>query len=252
VRAYIRVLPDLYRRKALGVCDTETCDRPHVPYPPGALGAFLGTLCLAEAQTPSGRFASRKALVALLEGPRDTGFEYGQYVGFLLEQGDLVEQPDGSLYVEGWDELQTGDWTVQDRMRRYRQRKSGKPVEPQYAADADPAVAYMQIIGHFPRGKAIEWIDDLIRQFGADATRRAIAQSAESGTENLLGRASDALRADARRAELREREAEAKKVAAGQASRNRVTLLTSRHNSGGHAEQPDDECPYCNKRLVAV
>ncbi len=250
MRAYIRVLPDLYQRKALGVCDTADCQREHAPYPANALGAFLGVLCLGETQTPSGRFASAAVLAALLDGPQGVGVPYSVCVPFLVEQGDLVEQSDGSLYIDGWDELQTGDWTVQDRMRRYRQRKSGKPVEPVLSDEEDPAVAYMQIIGRFPRGKAIEWIDDLIRQFGAEATRRAIAHAAERGTDNLLGRASDALRVDARKAELRERAAEQRKVAEGHRARNNVTLLVAYHNNGAHADAPNPECPECGRNAA--
>lgn len=238
-RSYIKVLPDLYRRKGLGLLGE------HPAYPPTAFAAYLGVLCLAEEQTPRGYFASRKVLAALLEGANGAGDVYAAEVDYLIQEGDLTEQPDGSLYVDGWFELQEGDWTVNERMRRYRDRKNPKPSKPDIDADADPAVAYMQIIGHFPRGKAVEWIDDLIAKFGADATRRAICAAAEGGSEGLLGRASDALRLEARLAEQKERREEEQKVAAGHASRNRTTLLTSRHNGGAHVGAPDPACPYC-------
>ncbi len=246
-RTYIKVLPDLYRRKALGLCDTQGCERTHRPYTPAALGAFLGVLCLADEYAPHGRFASRKALVALLEGAEDRGQEYAAEVEFLIEEGDLLPQPDGSLYVDGWTELQEGDYTVAERMRRYRDRKSPKPSKPDIDPDADPAVAYMQIIGHFPRGKAVEWIDDLIGRFGADATRRAICVAAEGGSEGLLGRASDALRMEARLAEQAEKREEAAKVAAGRKARNNVGLLVAYHNNGNHVDNPEPACPECRR-----
>lgn len=207
IRSYLRVLPDLYARKALGVSDGK-----HDAYPPEAVVAYLGCLCLAEAQTPRGRFASRKVLAALLEGPDETGTPYAATVGYLIDNGDLIVQDDGSVYVEGWNELQEGDWKVSDRMRRFRERRNPQPAPADVADDSDPAVAYMQIVGTFPRGKVITWIDDLTRQFGADATLRAICNAATSGTEGLLGRAADALRMEARRAETREKQEEAERL----------------------------------------
>lgn len=247
-RAYIRVLPDLYRRKALGICDDEACHREHAPYPPAALGAFLGLLCLAETQTPRGRFSSRKVLEGLLEGADEQGVAYAEQIDFLIKQGDLVIRPDRSLYVEGWNELQEGDWQVAERMRRYRTRKNpdAKPIADIPETD-DPAVAYMHVIGSFPRGKAIEWINDLTQKFGAAATRAEIAKQSEAGTDGLLGRVSDALRMQEHLASKREREEEARKVEEGHKVRNNVTLLTARHNTGMHVEERDPRCPLCQE-----
>lgn len=53
----------------------------------------------------------------------------------LVERGDIVPAKDGKgVYLEGWNELQEGDMTVAERMRRYRKRKSDakvtKPASP--------------------------------------------------------------------------------------------------------------------------
>lgn len=115
-RSYFRTLPDLYERKAFG---TER--RP--PYPPAAMACFVGVLCFGEQQAERGRFKSRRLLMVLLEGPRGVGRAVARQVPFLIAQGDLIEQPDGSLYIEGWDELQEGNWQVAERMSRYRARE---------------------------------------------------------------------------------------------------------------------------------
>lgn len=115
-RSYFRTLPDLYERKAFGT------DR-HPPYPPGALACFLGALCFGEQQNPRGRFKSKLMLEALIEGPKRLGRLTARHVAFLIDQGDLVPMPDGSLYIEGWDELQEGNWQVAERMSRYRDRQ---------------------------------------------------------------------------------------------------------------------------------
>lgn len=128
-RSYIRTLPDLYERKAFG---TDT----HPPYPPAAIACFVGVLCFGEQQPERGRFKSRRLLSVLLEGPLGHGRLIARQIAFLVEHGDLVERPDGSLYVEGWDELQEGNWQVAERMSRYRARPHGVTVAPQ--GDPDP------------------------------------------------------------------------------------------------------------------
>ena len=249
-RSYVRVLPDLYRRKALGLCECDAGDCHHVPYPPEALGAFLGVLCLAETQIPRGRFANRKALEGHLEG-NGVGAAYADQVGFLLSQGDLVVQPDGSLYVEGWDELQEGNWQVAERMRRYRNRKNPQPDPVDVSDEDDPAVAYRDVVGRFPSGKTLEWIDDLVRQFGPDRVRAEIGRQSMTGTKDLLSRVSDALRIEERKAAAREKREEEAKVKAGREARTSATLLTSRHYAGQHEEQPDADCPECKRRAAA-
>ena len=85
-------------------------------YSPAQLGAFVKVQLLAGRQTHRGRFRSVQALVGALPAA------YGRLVPFLLEQGDLITQADGTLYFDGWDEWQEGDVTVRERMSRLRNR----------------------------------------------------------------------------------------------------------------------------------
>jgi len=132
-RSYFRTLPDLYERKAFG---TDT----HPAYPPSAVACFVGVLCFAEQQPERGRFKSRRVLVALLEGPHGKGRSIAKQLGYLIEHGDLVEKADGTLYVEGWDELQEGNWQVAERMERYRDRRKAVtvPVTVEHQSDTAP------------------------------------------------------------------------------------------------------------------
>lgn len=103
-RAYQRLDPFFFERKALDQS-----------YPAGAFVALVGAINLAESQPQRGRFRNRRVLVALLE-------RYGRWVPELVRRGDLLELPDGRLYVDGWDEWQEGDWKVAERVARIRQR----------------------------------------------------------------------------------------------------------------------------------
>lgn len=102
MKAYLRVDPLIDERKS--------------HYTPAQLGAFVKVLALSSRQAHRGRFRSVKALVGALPAA------YGKLVPFLVEQGDLVEQPDGSVYLDGYDEWQEGDVTVRERMARLRNR----------------------------------------------------------------------------------------------------------------------------------
>lgn len=153
-RSYFRTLPDLYERKAFG---TDT----HPAYPPAALACFVGVLCFAEQQPERGRFKSSRVLVALLEGPHGKGRGIAKQLAFLVSHGDVIEKPDGTLYVEGWDELQEGNWQVAERMERYRdRRKSVTPpvtVEPRSHLSAvtdDPSRVEARAVGG--RQKAVD------------------------------------------------------------------------------------------------
>ena len=119
-RAYLRVLPDLYARKVLGEGSR------HPRYTGDQLAAFMGVLTLAETQPARGRFRSVRLLTVLLEGadPDRHSRAIARQIGFLVEQGDLVRQDDGSLYVDGWDEMQEGNLVVAERMRCYRSRNA--------------------------------------------------------------------------------------------------------------------------------
>lgn len=101
-RAYLRLDPGFDERKE--------------SYPDGPYAAFISVLCLAESQPDRGRFRNVRFLKALM-GRR------GRQVAYLIEHGDLIEMPDGRLYVDGWDEWQEGDWTVQDRLTRLREKR---------------------------------------------------------------------------------------------------------------------------------
>lgn len=102
-RAYLRLDPDYFERRL------ERGD------PPGAIGAFVAVLCLAESQPKRGRFRNEAILRALLTPP------FARWVPYMLEHQDLI--PEGKrLYVDGWDEWQEGDRTVTERMARVRNR----------------------------------------------------------------------------------------------------------------------------------
>lgn len=136
-RAYIRLIPDVYERKVLGIRGPD--EPPGTRYSPAAFSAFIATMTFSEMVSPRGRFKSRRVLEALLAGPDDQGADIADQVPFLIEQGDLEQQPDGSLYFEGWDELQEGrDPSVNDRMARYRReldRKRGTKTSPSQGYD---------------------------------------------------------------------------------------------------------------------
>lgn len=102
MKAYLRIDPLIDERKS--------------HYTPAQLGAFVKVLALSSRQGQRGRFRSVKALTGALPAA------YGKHVPFLVEQGDLIEQPDGSLYLDGYDEWQEGDVTVKERMARLRNR----------------------------------------------------------------------------------------------------------------------------------
>lgn len=117
LRNYIRILPELFERKALGLYGR------HGRYSPDAFAAFIGVLCFAAKQPTPGVFASEKLLRVLLEGPHNEGRVYARQIAMLVSRGDLVRGPAGTLIVDGWEELQEGNWQVADRMRRYRERQ---------------------------------------------------------------------------------------------------------------------------------
>lgn len=96
-RAYLRIDPNIYSSH---------------PDP----GAFLGLLCAAHMQPWRGRFRDLD-LIRRAIGKGATAR--------LLARGDLI-LVDGVYYVDGWDEWQEGDFTVGERMRRMRDKRSKK------------------------------------------------------------------------------------------------------------------------------
>lgn len=62
-----------------------------------------------------------------------------RWIPFLLEKNDLVVVDDDELYVVGWDEWQEGDWKVQERVQRIRNRRRGKQLTAQVTPDVTVA-----------------------------------------------------------------------------------------------------------------
>lgn len=108
MRAYHRVDPLMDERKG--------------HYTPAQLGAFLKVQLLAGRQSRRGRFRSEAALRMMLPAA------YVRHVDFLLSEGDIVACPDGTVYVDGWDQWQEGDLTVRDRMAALRNRRRNGAV----------------------------------------------------------------------------------------------------------------------------
>jgi hypothetical protein len=107
VKAYLRFDPLTDERKA-GYTDAQ-------------FRAFFNLICAAARQHPRGRFRNHAQLKALLG-------VHGRYIGFLVDEGDIVALPDGSIYVDGWDQWQEGDLTVADRMAALRNRRRNGAV----------------------------------------------------------------------------------------------------------------------------
>lgn len=113
----MRLDPALYERK-----------RVQQGYSAGEFAAYVGVLCLADAQPERGRFRDERVLRAMLG-------QDGRHVPALLSRGDLAELPDGRLYVAGWDQWQEGDMTVKDRMARMRAAKRNTDRNNCYGGD---------------------------------------------------------------------------------------------------------------------
>jgi hypothetical protein len=96
-KAYLRLDPDV--------------DQKH----PDNLAEFIRLICSSARQRPRGRFASREVLEAL--------FGKAAVLKF-YSRADVIEQPDGSVCMAGWDDWQEGDMTVAERVRRTRRKKS--------------------------------------------------------------------------------------------------------------------------------
>lgn len=104
MRAYHRVDPLMDEKKS--------------HYTPDQFGAFMKVQLVAGRQAQPGYFRSRTALEQALPS------SYAQHIAFLWAENDLIEMPDGRVYVDGYTEWQEGDLTVAERMRRLRERKA--------------------------------------------------------------------------------------------------------------------------------
>ena len=115
MKAYLRMDPLTDERKA-GYTDPQ-------------FRAFFRMLCFAARQQPRGRFRN----VAQLKGLLGT---HARFVQFLIDEGDLVVNGDGTLYVDGWDHWQEGDLTVGARMAALRNRRRNGAVTHDVTGDA--------------------------------------------------------------------------------------------------------------------
>lgn len=103
MRAYHRVDPLMDERKS--------------HYSPAQFGAFLKVQLVAGRQAQRGRFRSIEALRMTLPAT------YARHLPFLVSEGDIKVERNGTAYVDGWDEWQEGDITVAERMVRLRNRQ---------------------------------------------------------------------------------------------------------------------------------
>lgn len=78
---------------------------------------FVGLLCSGHRQPERGRYRDRRLVEALHGRP---------FVRRCYERGDLLDLPDGRVYIDGWDQWQEGDHTVADRMRRLREKRRAR------------------------------------------------------------------------------------------------------------------------------
>lgn len=105
---------------------------PNLDQHPDPQGMVL-LLCAAARQSPRGRFESLSVLERTLGRARARHFLEPRREG---KTPDVIRLPDGRYYVDGWDEWQEGDWTVHERVRRLRNRKT--VAEPLHEALQGP------------------------------------------------------------------------------------------------------------------
>ena len=96
-KAYLRMDPDI--------------DQKH----PDNLAELIRLMCASARQRPRGRFANRAVLCSLFGRATINRF---------LARGDVVEEQDGEIVVDGWDAWQEGDMTVAERVRRTRNKET--------------------------------------------------------------------------------------------------------------------------------
>lgn len=160
VRSYLRLDPFLPDHKA----DAQRGE----DYPDGAGWTLVLTICWGAHQPKPGEFRNRDVLAGFLGKRR-------RWIDFLLDHGDLIEHPDGSLSIDGWEVWQEGKFatldernaairnrpkTAAERAREYRARKAARtgkpaPAEPSDDPPADPAEAVTRhVTRHAPERHA--------------------------------------------------------------------------------------------------
>ena len=202
-RAYVRLDPAYYERKL------------EQGSPLGAIAALVGCFCMGEHQTTRGYFRDQAVLKALL------GKEGGKWVALLIERGDLIVQPNGRIYVDGWEEWQEGDWQVKERMQRVRGRKRDIGSDPTVTPVTPPAVtsrpsggggggadkagqtgrytgdalkAFHHATGRQPDDTEKTWLGELCRDCGRDAVIAALYDDPTPGERGVMGRISKVVR----------------------------------------------------------
>jgi hypothetical protein len=100
------------------------------------LEALVRLMCAANRQRPRGRFHPN--IVRKILGRKRMEQWTTPRPG--KRHPDLVEQPDGTLYLDGWDEWNEGDLTVSERVQRLRDRRS-RAVTPPLPRRSSPSEA---------------------------------------------------------------------------------------------------------------
>lgn len=102
-----------------------------------------------------------------------------------------------------------------DPVARIDETRRDEDETRQAETPRDAADIYWQLTGKFPAPKALSWIDNMAAAYGSEPTIVALvkAQRADPNGSDLLTRTQDLLRADARKLDLKEREAEAERLA---------------------------------------
>jgi hypothetical protein len=77
---------------------------------------LLDLICAGARQLPRGRFRTWEHAIKALGKAKATRAK---------ERNHVKEQPDGSWLIDGWDIWQEGDYTVGERVRRYREKRYG-------------------------------------------------------------------------------------------------------------------------------
>lgn len=132
----------------------------------------------------------------------------------LLVARGIVEPINGSRYkIVGLDAERARRSQRATESAEARWRPNVTPDVTIGTNSEDPAVVYGNLCGGFPGPKAVSWLDDLSAKYGSLEVCKALGLAAQQGTSGVIGRAQDALRAQARELANSEKKAEQAKVA---------------------------------------